>query len=326
MIRVPNPVSVPSSAGEAFRAAVADRVARGATGDTVLREPSWRLPDALAAALRDSAALPAGAGWRVLRGALGGLPEPGPTPRRWSEADATETAGHDVALALLASVLGRPFGWAHQQAGRLVHNILPSPESATGQVGASSSVPLEWHTEDAFHPERADFLILACVRNPDRVGTRLASVRELGLPAHDVERLQRPALAITPDDSYGEWQNPAAVIGMPTVWHRADGLCVRYDPSYSNPIGDDREFAAAYGELAAGFERCGFEVPLSPGDVVIVDNDVMVHGRVAFSARYDGTDRWLKRILVRSPRQRHPAENAEHGYSQRIIAPDGTET
>ncbi|HET6711242.1 TauD/TfdA family dioxygenase [Amycolatopsis sp.] len=317
-------MTVPSSAGEAFRAIVADRVARGATGDTVLREPSWRLPDAVATALTDSATLPAGAGWRVLPGVLGGLREPGPTPRRWSEAGAAETATHDVALALLATVLGRPFGWAHQQAGRLVHNILPSPESATGQVGASSSVPLEWHTEDAFHPERADYLILACVRNPDRIGTRLASVRDLGLSAHDIEVLGRPALAITPDDSYGAWQNPATAVGMPTVWQRADGLCVRYDPSYSHPLGADPEFAAAYGELAAGFERCGFEVPLSPGDVVVVDNDVMVHGRVAFSARYDGTDRWLKRVLVRSPRERHPAENAEHGYGQRILVPGGS--
>ncbi|EWM13745.1 oxygenase [Kutzneria sp. 744] len=287
-----------------------------------MRQPLWRLPDAVAASLRDSIALPAGAGWRVLRGALDDLPTPGPTPLRWSEVDAAGTARYDVALALLATVLGQPFGWAHQQAGRLVHNILPSPESANVQVGASSSVPLEWHTEDAFHPERADFLILACVRNPDEIGTRLAAVRDLGLSTQDIEVLMRPTLAITPDDSYGEWRTPITAIGMPTVWQRTDSLCVRYDPSYSTPVRDDQEFATVYGELAAGFDQCGFEVPLSPGDVVIVDNDVMVHGRVAFSARYDGTDRWLKRVLVRAPRERHPNESTEHGYHQRLVIPN----
>ena len=39
-------------------------------------------------------------------------------------------------------------------------------------------------------------------------------------------------------------------------------------------------------------------ITLRPGDAVFVDNHLAVHGRRPFKARYDGTDRWLKRVSV----------------------------
>lgn len=62
-------------------------------------------------------------------------------------------------------------------------------------------------------------------------------------------------------------------------------------------------------------------VALTPGDVLVVDNDLVVHGRVPFKARYDGTDRWLKRSSVRVPgrRTRPQAERFEHGYGQAAV-------
>ena len=39
-------------------------------------------------------------------------------------------------------------------------------------------------------------------------------------------------------------------------------------------------------------------VVLEPGDLLVVDNNVAVHGRSPFTARFDGTDRWLQRSFV----------------------------
>ena len=75
---------------------------------------------------------------------------------------------------------------------------------------------------------------------------------------------------------------------------------------------------AAVGEA---LQRCGRTIPLAPGDIAIVDNDVAVHARRSFRARYDGTDRWLKRVLVRLPRQRPSAEATEDGYGQALVEP-----
>ena len=37
---------------------------------------------------------------------------------------------------------------------------------------------------------------------------------------------------------------------------------------------------------------------LRPGDLLVVDNHACIHGRSAYPARYDGTDRWLQRSFV----------------------------
>jgi len=39
-------------------------------------------------------------------------------------------------------------------------------------------------------------------------------------------------------------------------------------------------------------------VALLPGECLFIDNYKTVHGRSSFKARFDGTDRWLKRINI----------------------------
>ena len=295
--------------------------AGGATGDTVLSAPGARLPEDLAASLDDIVRPPdPRVGHRVVKGLLVHH-DPGPTPLHWQAADPSRSAGFDIALALVASRLGRVFGWRNQQQGRIVHNILPSPGQERLQVGASSVVPLAWHTEDAFHPQRADLLLLACVRNPDDVGSRLSSATGASLAVADVDQLQRPLTVVLPDDSYADQEAEGRPpVGISTLWRRGgDALGIRYDPSYTRRLTDDPAFAAAYDRLGHALEDNGRVVPLEPGDLLIIDNDAVVHGRLAFTPRYDGTDRWLKRVLVRSPRPRPARERQEHGYDQEQV-------
>lgn len=39
-------------------------------------------------------------------------------------------------------------------------------------------------------------------------------------------------------------------------------------------------------------------VVLTPGDICFLDNYQVVHGRKPFQARFDGTDRWLRRLNI----------------------------
>lgn len=39
-------------------------------------------------------------------------------------------------------------------------------------------------------------------------------------------------------------------------------------------------------------------VALNPGDIAFIDNYRVVHGRKPFQARFDGTDRWLRRLNI----------------------------
>ncbi|MEU8825340.1 TauD/TfdA family dioxygenase [Streptomyces sp. NPDC048636] len=258
----------------------------------------------------------------VLRGLEVDDTEIGPTPSSWRNAD-DSGAVHDIVLLLLATAMGNPIAWEGQQDGRFVHNIVPAPGHETEQTGASSTVLLSPHTEDAFHPGRAHLLMLGCMRNHDHIATTAASIRNVRLSEADIALLTRPRLPILPDDAYTEAQNfqGAPPTGVPTLFHAQDGLTLRFDPAYT-PLDDaSPAHRAAYRRLESELSRVSRSVSLRPGEVLIVDNDLVVHGRVPFQARYDGTDRWLKRASVRVPgrRTRPLAEQDEHGYGQAAI-------
>ena len=256
-------------------------------------------------------------GYSLMRGLFAPYVDVGPTPIDWRSAEKRPTRKLDRAILRAASTVGRVMGWANQQDGRLVHDIVPSPGFEHAQVGASSADALVWHTEDAFHPDRADLIMLVCVRDPDEVGTDVASVRRAGLSEGDKALLRRPLVHISPDDSYGDSWDTGDRHGMATVWDGEDGLCLRYDPSYSRLPEDDQDFRHAYASLESSLPACADTAVRRPGDAVIIDNDVAVHSRRPFRARYDGTDRWLKRVLIRSGERTRPrGEAAEHGFGQ----------
>jgi len=260
----------------------------------------------------------------VLRGLPAADMSLAPTPPSWSKAPREGTAEWDATLLLLASAIGDVFGWEGQQDGRLVHDIVPSKGHEQEQTGASSTVTLTAHTEDAFHPGRANLLLLACLRNDDAVPTRLSSVRHTQLSAADRALLERPTLPILPDDAYSEADGQAAAAPpeVATLWDGDGGLRIRYDPAYTPLEQADPAYRAAYDRLTAELDRVAVDVTLGAGDVLVIDNDMAVHGRQPFQARYDGTDRWLKRVSVWQPDTERPAaEGAEHGYGQRLIDP-----
>ncbi|MFD8790304.1 TauD/TfdA family dioxygenase [Streptomyces vinaceus] len=257
----------------------------------------------------------------VLRGLRVDDTELGPTPGHWSTV-AEAGALWDVVLLLVSTLMGTPIAWDGQQDGRFVHNIVPSPGHESEQTGASSSVLLTPHTEDAFHPGRAHLLLLSCMRNHYDIATTAASIRLTGLADEDVEQLKRAVVPILPDDAYEQAQRfagrPAPV---PTLFDTPEGLTLRFDPAYTPTRDADEAWRAAYGRLEEELARVSVAVSLEPGDVLVVDNDIVVHGRVPFRARYDGTDRWLKRASVRVEGRptRPPAEHDEHGYGQAAL-------
>jgi hypothetical protein len=306
-----------------FSAAVDRLAAKGLTAEDVAGVPLGALPAGLLAELAATLAVPSGpAGRRLIRGLFDLIELPGATPEHWRAVDPAHPSRFDLAVVLAARAVGSVFGWTGQQDGRAVHNILPVAELAGLQVGASSETALAWHTEDAFHPRRAHRLVLVCVRNPGEVSSLVASVREATLPPDDIAVLERPEVAILPDESYGRAPEPDAAgrLGMSTVWRGEDGLCLRYDPSYSDFGSAGADLRSAYRRLGAALDEAHEVVRLAGGDVLVLDNDVVVHGRAAFVPHYDGTDRWLKRVLVRTAGRRPAAEAAESGYGERQIA------
>ncbi|MEV6344745.1 TauD/TfdA family dioxygenase [Actinoplanes sp. NPDC051851] len=293
-----------------------------AARDTAAPHPARDPWDGVADRIRAHLSAPGGDGHVVLPGLLGDVLPTEETPQSWREAGTG--SAFDRALRGLGAALGPAMTWRNQQAGRVVHNMLPSRGQESSQTGAGSTSELLLHTEDAFHPQRARLVVLACVRNTARIGTYVAGVRRVRLDPADWAQLERPAVRILPDDSYGDPGTFTAgtAPGVATTWAGPAGRCLRFDPAYS-VLPDDDAFTGAYRRLTAGLLAAREEAVLAPGDVIVLDNDAVVHGRAAFTPRFDGSDRWLKRLLIRAPGERPAGEAAETGYGQTPIVADG---
>ncbi len=238
----------------------------------------------------------------------------GPTPGHWREAIHGDTArDQEVWLALCGLLLGDPFGWVTLQEGRIIQNILPIHGDEDRQSGYGSEALLEFHTEDGFHPNRCDYLLLMGLRNPDAVPTIVASVRDVRLDDADRAVLAEERFLIRPDTEHIRQLETYAPghPALPRLRAMADrpvptavlfgdrpSPYLRIDRPFMDTLPGDTEAEAALDRLMAELNRVQRDVAVGPGSLLIVDNYRAVHGRRPFTARYDGTDRWLKKLTV----------------------------
>ena len=243
----------------------------------------------------------------------------GPTPKSWDyQRTRTKTLREEIYLVLIGFLLGEPIAWATQQGGYLVHDILPIQGREHEQIGFSSEEPLWWHTEDAFHPFRGDYLAMFCLRNPDNVATTVGSFAGIELEAWCRELLFQPRYFIRPDESHLLANSPKErgldrelqqVYDQMDEWFCApprvsvlfgarDAPYMRLDPYFMGGLEKDPEAARALSAMSTAMEANLQDVVIHPGEVCVIDNYQAVHGRRSFRARYDGNDRWLKRINV----------------------------
>jgi Fe(II)/alpha-ketoglutarate-dependent arginine beta-hydroxylase len=238
----------------------------------------------------------------------------GPTPDHWEHAVGPgPTLEQEVMLAMCATALGEPFTFSTLQLGRMIQNILPIRGDELRQSGHGSETLLEFHTEDGFHPGRCDYLLLFGIRNDDRVPTIMASVRDVKLSDRDIDALTRPDFHIAPDDEHirqlrsrhpdhpalarvEEMQrNPVAV---PVLFGDRARPYLRIDLPFMHCAAGRPGAERALHALMAELQRVQHSVVVEQGSLLVVDNYLAVHGRKPFQVRYDGRDRWLKRMIV----------------------------
>ncbi len=92
-------------------------------------------------------------------------------------------------------------------------------------------------------------------------------------------------------------------------------LCL--DPYFMDRDALEPEARKALDGLVAAIDAAVEPVVLEPGDCCFVDNLRAVHGRNPFKARFDGTDRWLKRLNI--TRDLRVSREARISSAERVI-------
>src|SRR6185436_2999157 len=197
----------------------------------------------------------------------------------------------------------------------VVHDIVPIKEHESEQLGSGSKEELTWHTEDAFHPFRGDYLGMMCLRNTDQVPTTFATIDTSELDARTLGLLFEPHYTIRPDNSHlSKHRMSPADNGLTAAHERIDEMVARpekiplfygspeapyfrLDPYFMDPPEDPAAREALEKVIRLVDSRLE-NLLLEPGEVCFIDNFRAVHGRRPFKPRYDGKDRWLKRINI----------------------------
>jgi hypothetical protein len=92
---------------------------------------------------------------------------------------------------------------------------------------------------------------------------------------------------------------------------------VRLDPYFMDRIEHEAKAQDALDACVACVDAALQDRVLEPGDIYFIDNYQSVHGRKPFRARFDGTDRWLKRINV--TRDLRKSRDARESASSRVL-------
>lgn len=208
----------------------------------------------------------------------------------------------DEKLLEFARSLGNPIGYEQEQKGMLVQNIFPIQKTEAMQISTSSKVELGLHTETAFHPYKPDLVALLCVRGDPTGITTISEAADIvaKLDKYVIKELCKPNFLTSLDPSFMLDGQKDALIPITVLQSVNNEWHLVYDETLVEGTTNEAKHALAH--LKNAIRESVVDYILDTGDLMLINNNMAVHGRKPFVARYDGTDRWLKRVLIRTSR------------------------
>lgn len=207
----------------------------------------------------------------------------------------------DDLLVSLVQALGRPSALAN---GGLIHEVMPRHADERQDI-SSTEAEFPLHTDSTFLVEPHDHVVLACAEATAggggeslvlHVAAAIAAMRRRGDGALVAELEAEVFPFPMRDPSHGTGLRFAPILGRRngshTVRYRADALRAglhvgRIEPSKRAALD---AFEAALRDMAARGTTL-----LAPGDVLVVDNHRVLHGRAAIAP---GAPRRLRRMRL----------------------------
>jgi len=220
--------------------------------------------------------------------------------------DNTFSIGEKTSLAKIQALINQTCGemiaYEAEGHGKLFQDMVPNYKLSTTQTSLGSKVELEIHTEQAFSKLRPDMLSLACLRGDPRAKTYILHVSKILENVSETEKrlLREPLWKIGVDMSFkmknenfleGEIRGPIPILSGPEKTPQ-----LVFDQDLMR--GTTYEAEILRKKLIDIYIKHRSEYILESGQVILIDNRCVVHGRSPFTAKYDGCDRFIIRSFV----------------------------
>jgi L-asparagine oxygenase len=201
--------------------------------------------------------------------------------------------------SILLSSLGEMISYEAEGNGYLFQDITPNKNMATLQTSVGSNIELEIHTEQAFSPLRPDFLSLACLKGDPNALTYILPVNILlqHLSIVEIELLWKPLWNIGIDLSFKINGKSDEIRGSISILQgNPINPILVFDQDLMTGITEEAQQIIS--KIVDIYKKHRLEICLQPGDILILDNRFVVHGRSPFSPKFDGNDRFLIRAFA----------------------------
>lgn len=234
----------------------------------------------------------------------------GPTPTKYNSRDEIQNVyASDIYRGLLVSLADwYGYGYTTQQDGVIHNNIIPVEEHAeTRGHSGNARYELGLHVEDASFnlgpglDISPDFLTLHFFRNDKRVPTTLAIPDWNALSPATLDLLSEEwFLNQTNPLQGGEKNNPHKPVSI--IYGPSNDPWIRLNTSKLNLESYDSSQSQALSEFTNHLNERQTFVAANAGEILLFDNRRVLHGRAPYSEddypKYDGTDRWQRRLTV----------------------------
>lgn len=249
--------------------------------------------------------------YAIIRGVLDTENIRCPTPDCAVSAFITDSNGAVAnMLGLTVAANLNPISYVAENSGAIATHLTPHKPTADDKADFEKSTgALRGHTDGCYNPSppefkagdtiispAPDYVLLGCIRNPNRVATRLARLDRIlaHMPANLIAELQKAVFVLRPQRSWLLDDLPERF--GPMLWFHHGHLCCRFSHRHlsveqlANPVA-----ATALTEFKQALPKVYEDVCLEPGDVLILNNRTVIHGRNSVGQEWSKDARWLIR-------------------------------
>lgn len=201
--------------------------------------------------------------------------------------------------AIINEYIGEMVGYESEGYGRLFQDMVPNKQLSVTQTSLGSKVELELHTEQAFSELRPDFLSLACLKGDFSAKTYYFHIDQIlkQMTNEEINYLKQNKWMIGIDESFvmngcsSKLRGPLSIITEHNNYYQ-----LVFDQDLM--IGITEEATQLLTKIIELYYLYRKEVILNAGEILILNNKKLVHGRSSFSPKFDGNDRFIVRSFI----------------------------
>lgn len=228
------------------------------------------------------------------------------TPPHGKQPKNKRTYLSEACLLGVAQLLGLVFHYKNETFGEPLQNVSPVKGHETELSSLGSKTEFLFHNDNGYLEHPPHYNIILCLR-PDQNHEAATFIAEpydsyKYLTPEDIRELRKPQFKIRFPMSFRHmhgnkehWSEARPILSGP---HNSPDVCLKLgDMMALTPQG---EKALESFSLALKMPSVIKYVYLKPGEMLFIDNRKVVHGRTPFRAQFDGKDRWLQRVFIRT--------------------------